>query len=52
MKWTYWLFEFPAKAIQVWLTAYWVVLTLICVGILATGMLSLTLGAFGIQWGW
>jgi hypothetical protein len=50
--WRKWLIEWPAKALDLWFTFYWTLLTVLCAGIFLVLVASLVLDQFGIRWGW
>jgi len=52
MPWRFWLVELPARIVDVWPRVYWTILTMMCIGLFSTLVLSLALDWFGVRWGW
>lgn len=48
----FWLIEVPARIVDLWLRAYWIILTVFTMGGLVTMLIALLLDRVGIRWGW
>lgn len=52
MQWRRILLEWPARAVDLWFTAYRIVLTVATVIAVTVVVVMLVLALFGIRWGW
>jgi hypothetical protein len=52
MRWSHWLVVWPARIVDLWFTAYRLLLIVVTMITVTTVVLMLLLAAFGIRWGW